>query len=110
MGLGINRHGALQGFGLGFVNANKNDSQLNGACCNSLGGCGISFRVSRLGFYLPLSVSLPLSISRKAKVDRGLMVSLRILQGLRLIPLFVFPSLPLHDQGFGFSFLFFSLD
>jgi exosortase/archaeosortase len=108
MGLGINRYGALQGFGLGFVNANENDSQLNGVCCNSLGGCGITFRVSSLGFYLPLSVSLPLSISRKAKVDRGLMVSLRILQGLNLIPLFVFPSLPFNDQWLGvfFSFLF----
>lgn len=70
----------------------------------------ITFYVSSLGFYLPLSLSLPLSISRKAKADRGLLVSLRILQGLGLLPLFVFPSLPLHDQGFGFSFLFFSLD
>ena len=30
LGLGINRHGALQGFGLGLLNANANVSQLNG--------------------------------------------------------------------------------
>ena len=70
----------------------------------------ISFYVSSLGVYLSLPLSLSWSINRKANADRGLIVSLRILQRLGLIPLFVFPSLPLHDHGFGFSFLFFPLD